>query len=401
MGRLVRVQVPSLAPKSGYFHLDLTAFLFCFFCFAVLQKLEGEYMAYSKRNNALEFYRFVFIVFIFFMHFRSYGGFEGDKNYFAASYLGVEYFFILSGFFMMQKIEKLFASNNSLNPEKSTVSFFAARVKRLYPLYIFSLFLFMLALKIVKPEYGLLSHAKDGFADFFMLQVFFEKEPVNLHLWFVSGLLWGSFLAYYLAVKYREKYTCIIAPLAFLGFAGYCFTNFGKIDITSISPVFLGAFFRAFSEIGIGCTLYCIYNKLKNRDFSKLDKITLSVLEIILPLLCGYIAWRGHWNILDFIALFAICALILVTALGQGVVSKLLNNKFSGFLGSITYAMYLNQAVFIYIGERDFNCEFRLLVLVDLACLVAFSAVVTAAYNKIVSKLKNKSFNKKIGGEVK
>ena len=70
-------------------------------------------MAYSKRNNALEFYRFVFIVFIFFMHFRSYGGFEGDKNYFAAGYLGVEYFFILSGFFMMQKIEKLFASNNS------------------------------------------------------------------------------------------------------------------------------------------------------------------------------------------------------------------------------------------------------------------------------------------------
>lgn len=229
-------------------------------------------MAYSKRNNALEFYRFVFIVFIFFMHFRSYGGFEGDKNYFAGGYLGVEYFFIFSGFFMMQKIEKLFASNNSLNPEKSTVSFFAARVKRLYPLYIFSLFLFMLALKIVKPEYGLLSHAKDGFADFFMLQVFFEKEPVNLHLWFVSGLLWGSFLAYYLAVKYREKYTCIIAPLAFLGFAGYCFTNFGKIDITSISPVFLGAFFRAFSEIGIGCTLYCIYNKLKNRDFPSLIK---------------------------------------------------------------------------------------------------------------------------------
>mgnify|MGYP006951500977 CR=1 FL=1 len=68
-------------------------------------------MAYSKRNNALEFYRFVFIVFIFFMHFRSYGGFEGDKNYFAAGYLGVEYFFILSGFFMMQKVEKLFASN--------------------------------------------------------------------------------------------------------------------------------------------------------------------------------------------------------------------------------------------------------------------------------------------------
>ena len=40
-------------------------------------------------------------------------------------------------------------------------------------------------------------------------------------------------------------------------------------------------------------------------------------------------------------------------------------------------------------------------MLVDLACLVAFSAVVTAANNKIVSKLKNKSFNKKIGGEVK
>ncbi len=358
-------------------------------------------MTYSKRNNALEFYRFVFIVFIFFMHFRSYGGFEGDKNYFAAGYLGVEYFFILSGFFMMQKIKKAVASNNSLNPEKSAVSFFTGRVKRLYPLYIISIFIFMIAVKIVKPEYSLFSHAKNGFADFFMLQVFFEKEPVNLHLWFVSGLLWGSFLAYYLAVKYREKYTCIIAPFTFLGFLGYCCTNFGKIDIVSTSPIFLGAFFRAFSEIGIGCTLSCIYIKLKNRDFSKLDKIILSFLEVLLPLLCGYIVWRGHWNFLDFIAAFAICALILVTALGQGVVSKLLNNKFSGFLGSITYAVYLNQAVFIYVAARDFNCDYWLLALLDLACLVAFSAIVTAAYNKIVSNLKYKSVNKMIGGDVK
>ncbi len=358
-------------------------------------------MASSKRNNAFEFYRFVFIIFIFFMHFRSYGCFDGDENYFAAGYLGVEYFFIISGFFMMQKIEKLFASNKALNPEKSTASFFASRVRRLYPLYIFSLVFYLIVVKTVKPEYDISSHAESGFADFLMLQVFFGNEPVNLQLWFVSGLIWGSLPAYYLAVKFREKYTCIVAPLVFLGFLGFCFAKFKKIDIISTSPVFLGAFFRAFSEIGIGCTVCSVCNKLKNRSFSKSDRIILSISEILLPLLCGYIAWRGHWNYLDFIGTVAICALVFVTALGKGVVSKMLNNKFSGFLGSITYSMYLNQRVFIYVAARQFNCDFWLLALLDLACLVAFSVIVTAVYNKIVFNKNKKLKNKKIGCDVK
>lgn len=356
---------------------------------AVLAK--GDFMAHSKRNNALEFYRFVFVAFIFLMHFRSYGNFSFDKNYFSAGYLGVEYFFILSGFFMMQRIENKFKTRQAdFSAEKSTVSFFVSRVKRLYPLYISALVFFLAVVKIVNHDYSLYSHIKNGLSDFVMLQVFFAKEPVNLHLWFVSGLLWGSFLAYYLALKLREKYTHIIAPLFFLGYAGYCYYKFGKIDITCISPVFLGAFFRAFSEIGFGCTLYCVCEFLKKREFGKIEKLALNVLEVILPLAIGYVAWRGHWNMLDFVGLFLICALILVTALGKGFVSKLLNNKLSGVLGSVTYAMYLNQALFIYVATRCFDCNYWMLAACDFICLAAFSAVVTFAYNKIVSKYFNK-----------
>lgn len=109
-----------------------------------------------------------------------------------------------------------------------------------------------------------------------------------------------------------------------------------------------------------------------------------------MPLAIGYVVWRGHWNMLDFVGLFLICTLILVTALGKGFVSKLLNNKLSGVLGSVTYAMYLNQALFIYVATRSFDGNYWLLAACDFICLAAFSAVVTFAYNKIVSKYFNK-----------
>ena len=69
---------------------------------------------------------------------------------------------------------------------------------------------------------------------------------------------------------------------------------------------------------------------------------------------------------------------------------SLARKRICGVLGSVTYAMYLNQALFIYVATRCFDCNYWLLAACDFICLAAFSAVVTFAYNKIVSKYFNK-----------
>lgn len=53
----------------------------------------------GSKKGSLEFYRFYFCIIIFLVHFRGYGLFGNEPTAFYGGYLGVEFFFILSGFF--------------------------------------------------------------------------------------------------------------------------------------------------------------------------------------------------------------------------------------------------------------------------------------------------------------
>lgn len=64
------------------------------------------------RNNAFDFYRFLFAVIIFILHFWGYGNFESRNGRFQGGYLAVEFFFMLSGFIMMEKMSEERDSKN-------------------------------------------------------------------------------------------------------------------------------------------------------------------------------------------------------------------------------------------------------------------------------------------------
>ena len=68
------------------------------------------YQNSTAKNRTIEFYRFLFACIIFVLHVRHYGDFEGPNGEFNGGYLGVEFFFILSGFLLMQRIQLVKAS---------------------------------------------------------------------------------------------------------------------------------------------------------------------------------------------------------------------------------------------------------------------------------------------------
>ena len=84
-----------------------------------------------------------------------------------------------------------------------------------------------------------------------------------------------------------------------------------------------------------------------------------------------------------------IAAFVLCVSLGKSYVDSFLNTRVSGFLGKISYGMYLNQLIFIvlistYIPEKPFWP----MVLVFLLANTLFSAVTTWGCAKITALLK-------------
>ena len=122
----------------------------------------------TKRNDILELWRFIFCIMVLGLHFS-----DAIKiELFNAGYLGVEFFFLVSGYFIGSFYSKQIANKTIPNRIKAIGTYICSRLKRLYPLYLVALF-FMLFMRSIINNYhfgDILTLAKSCFAEFILLQ---------------------------------------------------------------------------------------------------------------------------------------------------------------------------------------------------------------------------------------
>lgn len=359
-----------------------------------MEKLE------KKKNNAIEFYRFLFSCIIFVLHSRQYGGFGNEPGHFGGGYLAVEFFLIVSGMLAAKGIEARTkaawvkeASKDLQNSEDSHESLLKrlcrsapvrafvglfrdlySRYLRLYPDYILSILLLMVVRRALAPGFCPVFSFKEGLADVLAIQIFGRSYMINGQLWFVSGLIWASLLANFFYRLNAKIYSYIIAPLFFAGFSLASWLNFGTVDLTRSELMFPWAFARCFAMLGLGMTL-------SQLDFSLLKEETLKakLLGLLeLPVLAGAIAImqltrHSFW---DYVCIVLLALLTICAFSGAGLLSRVLDNRFSGVLGAISYSMYLHQYTFQVSAQVLFpGRDFSAVVLISLAVLIVFSAI--------------------------
>jgi len=343
-----------------------------------------------KKNNAFEFYRFLFACVVFFLHFRGYGGFKSPNGAFNGGYLAVEFFFILSGFLMMGKVERdCQAVAEGASAETLTVGYFFSRYKKLMPPYWLSIVVLFLVHIIVMPDFNIKSNLLKALPEFFGVQMFWRPGGINGHLWYVSALLWAGSLAYYLLLKYKDSMLNIVFPFGLLTAIGYIYQKVGHIDLPLNDLLFFGPFFRAFFEIGFGCVLYNVYIRLCRTppQVSVVSKGLQTLAEILLLAVIIIVMWRTRRDHKDFLMIFLLGGLILVTALGQGSLSRLLNNNLSAVLGGISYDVYINQYIFQRIAYSKFpGLPYWPTAIALLALTIVYSVFSSALLRKIVRR---------------
>lgn len=305
-------------------------------------------MEQSQRNNAIEAYRFLFSIVVCLFHFRIKGEFSSPNGAFNGGYLGVEYFSVIGGCFLMESIRRGRAAMESGSALPDLVWRFAVRrFGRLYPHYLLTMIPFLALRVCVLRTLTVKELVRDGFFEWFLLQSFGTSFVVLL-FWYVSALFLGSVLLYWLGLALKDHFPMVMAfaaPLIFSLFSRHC----GTLDCTmAAAPLGSQGLWRVIAGLGLGCVVSCLVRwsrpAVRGR-FALLSAAGEAGLVLIL-LAIMYRTYRSPW---DFIAAALLALLVFSVLLGNSALTRLLDNPLSGFLGKISYGIYLNQCFFLHL----------------------------------------------------
>lgn len=339
-----------------------------------------------KKNFAVEAWRFIFCIIICLYHFLGYGGAQEAGMPFKGGYLAVEFFFIVSGFLLMQHFEQKASTEDFLRPEKAAAEYFGKKYLRLFPHHAFTLII-LAVLCLTMVGYSVTKVVTVGFWEFFMLGQFGfgAKSMINTPAWYVSALLIASFVIYYLLLRNRQRFLYFFAPALICIIYAQFFqsADFLNQNLTCKFLVCNGVF-RALAGMSLGCLCYLAYIRLKPVLQGRFGFCS-SILELGIFALFLRIIYHGGYTHWDFLVLPLMAVFVTSIFLGNSILSRLLNNRLSAYLGKLSYAVYLNQGIFTVIAIMRFSgYDYWQAAGAYLAAVVVFSVLSTWLVEKAV-----------------
>lgn len=297
----------------------------------------------SRYNGGLDFWKLVFTFVIVTYH----GGQIGDgKNIFTIGATAVEFFFMLSGYFMaVSAVKKPPVTPGTLG--KETAGFIWHKIKSILPYYLFG-YIISLVIYIytdLRDVSGLGEAVKKlslSIPNFFLLSTSGLEETTVLGMtWYISAMLLAMCFLYPLLRKYKDMYLHVIAPLSAILLAGYMCQKFGNFKLTYELDIFVTKeILRAVVGINLGCTIYVVSEKLKKVSFTNVSRVLLAVVEwgCYLWVLLGM-----HFMAADyvFVELFLYFFALTITTSKQSILGHVFDHGFIKATNRFSLALYL------------------------------------------------------------
>lgn len=305
-----------------------------------------------------------------------------NENWLSGGFLGVDIFFVISGFLITGIIITEIQQNSF-----SLKQFYTRRIKRIYPAFItvMALVSFIASAIFIYNDFNKLRKTIElaiAFLSNFYLgltQGYFDlsanENPV-LHIWSLA-VEEQYYLIFPLILilaykKFREiKVLFIITLILFFILLATSFVsaNFYKEVLHQPNIYYLSNL--RFPELLVG-SLLAIYHNLSNKvQLSKQVNNILAILSTLLLFSCLFLM-NNDIAFIPGVTLILPCiftALIIHTTSQNNIVKLCLSNKAIVFIGKISYSLYLYHWIFIafayYItGEKQINNQSIAIVIV-------------------------------------
>ena len=285
----------------------------------------------------LELWRFFFCFSVVMMHLCV----RLDVKLFSAGYLGVEFFFILTGYGTGMFYIKRLARQPLPRRMKGIVTYARGRIQKLYPQYALAV-LIMFVFHVFWDRLGLngsVQAIKEGWQEFLWLQC--QPHGGNIQVvsdWYVPAMFWGSLFVLLAMCIAGKRLAMIVCPLLSLAGYAYFFKLICKIDVIfSYYPVI-----RAIAGISLGAFICLLTKWLSDKEICAGRRLSTALyvfanLMLAVMLAMTHFGHRG-WTDFLFIAIFALCIFILLwikLPLPQKA------EALFGRLGSVTYSIYI------------------------------------------------------------
>jgi peptidoglycan/LPS O-acetylase OafA/YrhL len=256
---------------------------------------------------------------------------SGDPSvpaFFLRGYLGVDLFFVLSGFVLTHVYVPGFLGDASW---RSVGAFLWARVARLYPVH-----LFVAALLVAGGSAQGLS-GLEVLDNFLLILVPWPIHAINPPSWSLSAE-WYAYLLFPLMVGYLWRCNGRIA-------AALCFALLLGLDIVVVGVfgnlreigVGWGALARALPEFAVGVITYRAFSDPRVAGMWRSDAAFLAV-AASLVLAVEFVPNDG--------VVVALLPLLLLAAVSNaGLAARLLNAAPLRWMGDISYSVYLGQTI--------------------------------------------------------
>ncbi len=345
-------------------------------------------MSKTARNGKVDLFKFIFSIVVIIYHFGN--AVKFDNELFNKGYIGVEFFFIVSGFLFAKSLAKIPYHKETLPAD--SVHFMWRKYKSFLPYHFFTFVCTFITASIIS-QWNISNIAfelANSIPDFFMIQINgVSKMSLLGHEWYISAMLIAMFVLTPFVIKFRDIFLKYIAPALAFFILALLFHSYGNLNaVGAWIGVFNSGFLRALAEISLGCVCFAVSEK---GFIEKFPKPVLIITELTLYTLVILYANKSLGSVSE-LSIVIMLAFAVTISFSPKSSLAFLNNKFVLFLGKISFPIYLTQIFvrqalvksnlgldyFSYMGLYVFT-----VIAVSLLCILICDSIVNFIHKNI------------------
>ena len=283
----------------------------------------------KKRNALIDWVKLVYAIPILLVHSNHLV--QGTYNWKNATimpggYLTVEFFFIVSGYFMAASVAKKVIPSRSVGVE--TIRYILHRISIILPYYLVAFAFGFICAHALTPftAKSILKDLANSFFPFIRVNMsgLNAYDPIGT-AWYLSAMFLATMVLYPMLCRYKDMFINIIAPLITLFLYGYIARSRGNISAAAvwIGWVYVGLL-RAFAGMSLGCICYEAAEKLKQLHLTEQAKVALTVIEFTAYILPLFAMQFVPFSELDFVIIFVFAMAVTISLSMQSYSSKII-----------------------------------------------------------------------------
>lgn len=341
----------------------------------------------KKHNGIISFWKFMFSILIVLFHCNEQ---ILKKDFFSAGRIGVEFFFLTSGYLMAKKA--LNKKEDISNIGSETITYILKKIKAFFPYIIVTFIITLFVRNINKPK-----EIINSIWNLLLLDMSGVRTTVVVgQTWYISAMLISMLILYPLVRKYKKTFTQIIAPVIVICIGGWMSQKYGTVSGPRIYENFVyRGLLRAIFEISLGTIIHEVAQKIKSIKFTSLSKMILTTIEIV-----GFASIFFISNIknatykYEFVMILILTISISLAFSEKTAFYNVSNNKFCYYLEKLSLPIYLNHIWIILLVKKYFaNYNFTIKVCVSIILTIIFSIFIMYII-EIVQKILDKKRDK-------